>query len=82
MGRRKGNSWYVGGISAERSARNKTVSLNFLSTNTSYKLTLISDGEHDKKIVTQYSVVDKSSTIKVRVLGRGGFVALLVPIEK
>lgn len=82
MARRKGDCWYMGGISAERFSKNKTVSLNFLPANTSYKLTLISDGEYDTKLVTQYGVVDKSSTIKVRVLGRGGFVAQLIPVEK
>lgn len=80
IARSKGNAWYIGGISAERFPKNKTLSFNFLPENVKYKLTLISDGEHDKKLVTEYMVVEKSSVVKVRLLGRGGFVACLKPI--
>jgi len=81
MARKKGNAWYIGGISAERFPKNKTLSFAFLPENVKYKLTLISDGEHDKKLVTQYIVVDKSSTVKVKLLGRGGFAASLKPVQ-
>ena len=80
MARQKGNEWYIGGISAERYPKEKTLIFNFLPENTNYKLTLIADGEHDKKLVTHYMVVDKSSTVKVRLLGRGGFAAALKPV--
>lgn len=82
IAREKDDSWYIGGISAERSARNKTISLGFLPEGVSYRLTLIADGEYDTKLATQYGVVDKASIITVKVLGRGGFVAQLTPIEK
>ena len=81
IARNKGNAWYIGGISAERFPKEKTLSLNYLPANVKYTLTLIADGEHDKKLVTQYMVVDKSSIVKVRLLGRGGFVASLKPIQ-
>jgi len=81
MARKKGNAWYIGGISAERFPKNKTLSFTFLPENVKYKLILISDGEHDKKLVTQYIVVDKSSTVKVKLLGRGGFAASLKPVQ-
>ena len=81
IARQKGNEWYIGGISAERYPKEKTLTFNFLPENTNYKLTLIADGEHDKKLVTHYMVVDKSSTVKVRLLGRGGFAAALKPIQ-
>jgi hypothetical protein len=38
-------------------------------------MTLISDSEHAKKLVAQYS------TVKVRILGYGGFVASLTPVK-
>ncbi len=81
IARNKGAAWYIGGISAERMPKNKTLTFNYLPENVKYKLTLISDGEFDKQLVTQYMVVDKSSTVKVRLLGRGGFVASLKPIQ-
>ena len=46
-----------------------------------YKLTLISDGEHDKAFMTQYLMVDNTSSIDVKLLRRGGFVASLKPIQ-
>ncbi len=80
LARRRGDVWYVGGLSAERSPKSKKVSLGFLKDNTTYKMTLISDGEHDKKLSTQYSVVTKSGTVNAKVLGRGGFVIALTPM--
>jgi Glycoside hydrolase 97. len=82
IARQKGNEWYIGGISAERYPESKTLTFRFLPDNVKYKMLLIADGEHDKKLVAQYMVVDKSSTVKVRLLGRGGFVASLNPIKQ
>ena len=81
IARNKGNEWYIGGISAERYPENKTLTFSFLTENVKYKLTIIADGEHDKELATQYLVVDKSSIVKVKLLGRGGFVVCLKPIE-
>jgi len=81
IAREKGNAWYIGGISGERYPKEKTLTFNYLQVNVNYKLILIADGEQDKKLVTQYMVVDKSSIVKVRLLGRGGFVASLKPIQ-
>ena len=81
IARNKGNAWYIGGISAEKYPKEETLTFNYLPDNITYKMTLIADGEHDKKLVTQYILVDKSSTVKVKVLGRGGFAAALKPIQ-
>jgi hypothetical protein len=81
IARQKGNQWYIGGISSERFERTKTLKFNFLPEGIKYKLTLISDGKHDKDLVTQYFVVDKSSTFDVKLLRRGGFVISLKPIQ-
>jgi alpha-glucosidase len=80
MARRKGNNWYMGGINAEIQEKIKTLKFDFLPKDTKYKMTLISDGEHDKSFDTQYLVVNKTSTIEVKLLRRGGFVASLVPL--
>jgi alpha-glucosidase len=81
IARNKGKVWYVGGISAERFPKNKVLTFNYLPENQKYKLILITDGAYDTKLATQYMVVDKSSSVKVRMLGRGGFVASLIPLE-
>ena len=81
MVRRKGNNWYVGGINAEQREKRKPIKFDFLPEGTKYKLTLIADGKHDKDFDTQYLVVDKSTSVDVKLLRRGGFAASLIPIQ-
>lgn len=81
MARRKGNAWYIGGLNAELREKIKTISFDFLPEGVQYKLTLIADGKHDKDFLTRYLVVDKSSSVTVKMLRRGGFAASLVPIK-
>jgi alpha-glucosidase len=82
IARRKGTSWYIGGINAEgRREKTKTVKFDFLPEGIKYKLTLIADGKHDKDFATEYMVIDKSRSIDVKMLRRGGFVAVLVPVN-
>lgn len=82
IARRKGTSWYIGGISAEnRRESRKTIKFDFLPVGAKYKLTLIKDGLHDKEFATQYMSVDKSSSVDVLLLRRGGFAAVLMPIN-
>ncbi|THU40520.1 glycoside hydrolase family 97 protein [Niastella caeni] len=81
MARRKGNDWYIGGINGEQNEKKKTVKFDFLREGVKYKLTLIADGKHDKAFATQYMVVDKSASVDVTLLRRGGFAASLIPIK-
>jgi len=81
VARQKGNAWYIGGISSEIKEKTIKLTFNFLPEGVRYKLTLISDGKHDKDFATNYMVVDKSSTVEVKMLRRGGFAASLKPIE-
>ncbi|MEO8405613.1 MAG: glycoside hydrolase family 97 catalytic domain-containing protein [Chitinophagaceae bacterium] len=81
IARRKGTSWYIGGINGERREKKKTIRFDFLHEGTRYKLTLIADGSHDKTFRTQYMTVDKSSSVEVKLLRRGGFVMLLMPFD-
>jgi alpha-glucosidase len=81
IARRKGNTWYIGGISAEQRERTKTIKFDFLPDGVKYKLTLISDGKYDSRFTTQYLLVDKSGSVDVKLLRRGGFVASLVPVK-
>lgn len=82
LARRKGTSWYIGGISAEnRREKRKTIKLDFLTEGVKYKLTLIGDGKYDTDFETQYKVVDKSGSVDVKMLRRGGFAASLIPMQ-
>lgn len=81
IARSKNASWYIGGINAELREKRKTIKLGFLADHVKYKLTLIADGAHDKEFATQYKVVDKSDSIDVKMLRRGGFVAVLTPLQ-
>lgn len=81
IARRKGTGWYIGGITSEIRERRKTIKFDFLPEGAKYKITLIADGKHDKDFSTQYLVVDKSSSVDVRLLRRGGFAASLQQIQ-
>lgn len=80
LARRKNNAWFIGGINAETYEKKEKISFSFLPEGIKYKLTLISDGAHDKAFTTRYLTVDKSSSVEVEMLRRGGFVAVVKPI--
>lgn len=80
LARKRERSWYIGGINAEGREKRKNVKLNFLEKGVKYRLTLITDGKHDKELATAYSVVDHSSSISIKMLRRGGFVASIEPL--
>jgi alpha-glucosidase len=81
IARKKGEAWYMGGINSENKEKRKTINFAFLKNGEKYKLTLITDGKHDKDFTTQYLVVDNTSKIEVKMLRRGGFAANLKPIH-
>jgi hypothetical protein len=81
IARRKGDCWYIGGISSQMRERRKALTFSFLPEGVKYKLTLIADGNHDRVFDVQYLVVDKSSSVDVKMLRRGGFAASLVPMK-
>lgn len=81
IARQKNESWYIGGLNSEKIEKNKILKFDFLKEGVKYKLTLIADGKHDKEFDTSYFVVDKSDSINIKMLRRGGFAASLKPIE-
>ena len=81
IARRKGIDWYIGGINGERRDKRKTIKFDFLPEGVKYKLTLIADGMHDKAFATEYQVVDRFSSVDVRMLRRGGFAVVLKPLQ-
>lgn len=81
MARRKGDTWYIGGLNSEDTEKKQTVSFDFLPDGVKYKLTLIADGSHDKDFSTRYTVVDHAAKVDVKLLRRGGFAARLQQIK-
>lgn len=81
IARRKGKTWYIGGINAEIKEKKQTIELGFLDTGTKYALSLIGDGKHDKEFSVRSAELDASGSVDVRLLRRGGFVATLTPIN-
>lgn len=81
LARRKGEDWYIAGINAEQVEKKQAVLFHFLPEGKRYKLTLITDGSHDKDLASQYLVVDRNSIVNVALLRRGGFAGSLKPIQ-
>jgi len=82
LARRKGTAWYVGGITAEqRREKTRILKFDFLPEGIKYKLTLISDAKHDKDFTVQYLLIDRNSSVDVKLLRRGGFAASLIPLQ-
>jgi alpha-glucosidase len=80
MARRKGDKWFVGGISGENREKEKRIVCSFLSPGVRYRVSLTTDGVHDKSLNTQYVIVDRSGKVDVKLLRRGGFVAFFEPL--
>ena len=81
VARQKGDSWYIGGLNAEQVEKNETLAFGFLTAGITYNLTLISDGTHDRELTVRYSVIEKESSVAVKTLRRGGFVAYVTPLR-
>ncbi len=79
MARRHGRAWYLGGLNAEQREKDVPLHFAFLPEGGRYTLTLIADGEYDSRFDVRTLTVDRSSTVPVHVLRRGGFAARLTP---
>jgi len=49
------------------------LTFGFLPEGKIYKLTLITDGKHDKEFSTRHFVVDKTSEAELKMLSCGGY---------
>nr|WP_315256861.1 glycoside hydrolase family 97 catalytic domain-containing protein [uncultured Flavobacterium sp.] len=81
IARKKNNNWFIGGINSGNKEKLQHLKFDFLPEGKKYKLTLIADGAHDKAFSTKYLVVDKTSTLDVKMLNLGGFTASIVLIK-
>ena len=77
LARRKGESWYVGGMNGENREKAKTIELNFLPAGKKFTLLLIADGAHDKTFKVTEKIVNNTTKLDIKMLRRGGFVAVL-----
>jgi alpha-glucosidase len=78
LARRKGNAWYVAGISGEAQARDLVMPLSFLATG-QYTMTVIADGSDDDSFSESSATVTATDSLDVSLRPRGGFVARLTP---
>lgn len=81
IARKKNNNWFIGGINSGKKEKVQHLKFDFLPEEHTYKVTLIADGNHDKAFSTQYLVVDKTSSIDIKMLSQGGFAASIALIK-
>ncbi|MCL6219520.1 glycoside hydrolase family 97 protein [Zunongwangia pacifica] len=80
LARRKGENWYLAGISSELWETENTISLEFLKPGIEYQLKLVQDGAHDKVFKISEEKVTSEDRLKVKLLRRGGFIAVFEPL--
>lgn len=76
MASRKGNDWYVAGINGEKSVKEISVELPFVSSG-EFEMNLIADGETARTFKNETKAFKSGETIPVKMLECGGFVAVL-----
>jgi len=74
IARRKGNQWYIGGLSGEESPRELNLDLSFLGSG-SYDATIISDGPRPHSFATQKRPLTARDKLEITIAKYGGFVA-------
>lgn len=77
LARRKGDTWYVAGITASTKGQTFEVPTDFLKDNRIYKANLIGDGSDRTRWSRTLSDHRRGESIQVKLLPNGGFVAVL-----
>ncbi|HWI59224.1 MAG TPA: glycoside hydrolase family 97 catalytic domain-containing protein, partial [Bacillota bacterium] len=77
LARRKNNTWYVAGVNGQNQVRETQVQLANCLKPGSYDLTLIADGANPRSFDSAARQFDPSQALPVKMLPRGGFVAVL-----
>jgi len=76
LARRKGDTWYIGGINGENVPTTIEFFLPFLTNKNRY-VNLIVDGDDSKSFLQQSEVCNNKSKIKVNLLANGGFFGII-----
>lgn len=77
LARRKGDAWFVGGIT--RDARTASVPLSFLSEGTTYEAVIYRDGADKTALVIEKQSVKRGDVLTVQMLAAGGFALRVHP---
>jgi len=78
LARRNGNNWYIAGVNGENLEKKISINLSFLK-NSSYKLTVFTDGNNSREINVTSSKYKRSDPLSLTMLPKGGFVISLIP---
>ena len=81
LARRKGESWFLGGLNGLEQTKALNLSLSFLA-NGNYELTLVQSGETATSFKSQVQVVSAQDQLTTSLVGLDGFVAILKPAAK
>lgn len=82
VAKRKGDKWYIGGMTNNNeNVREMKISLDFLNSGKSYKMTSFEDGINAGRQAMDYrrneSSVKKNDTVKIKMVRNGGFAAII-----
>ncbi len=78
IARRKGNQWFIGGLTGEESPRTLNLDLGFIGLG-SYKATIITDGSEARSFKAYGQTLTADSKLKITMQKYGGFTAQLEP---
>ena len=73
---RKRNDWYIAGINSEKTNKEITFELPFISSG-EYKMNLITDGANNKTFANKTNVFKSGDKVKLKIPAQGGFVGIL-----
>ncbi len=76
LARRKGDLWYIAGISGSDTARHLTITTNFLQSG-EYIADLIVDGDNDQEFLNQQLEIEAGFEISMDILPYGGFAGII-----
>jgi alpha-glucosidase len=77
LARRKGDEWFLGGMTAE--ARTATVALSFLRDGVTYEAEVYRDGDVRTALLVEKKTVTSRDTLSLPMLPAGGFAVRLTP---
>jgi alpha-glucosidase len=78
LARKSGDTWYIGGINGEDTAKSLEIPFLFLEKGL-YNAELITDGQHPRSFSSKKFEVEKISRHSIDMLPYGGFIIKLIP---
>jgi len=78
VARRSGSVWYVAGLNGDKTSRNITVPLSFLSSG-KYRMTCLADGDEATRFSITHRKVSSADRLDITCLPQGGFTLIFKP---